>query len=118
MQVIRDDRNTRDLDFRNQRNSSPESLLERLEHWFVPTRFPEVGLLSETDDSRVRNFPSRQCGLSVVSRTGVRTLRQLDKLTTEDIVQSQLSGDLLSDVQTLSSSGIDVDFLKKENIRV
>lgn len=54
----------------------------------------------------------------MVGRVGIRTLRQFDKLTTEDIVQAQLPGDLLSDVHSLSSSSIDVDFLKNEDIRI
>jgi hypothetical protein len=54
----------------------------------------------------------------VVRRAGVGTLRQFHKLPTEDIIQAQLSGDLLSNVQTVSSSSIDVDFLKNENIRI
>jgi hypothetical protein len=54
----------------------------------------------------------------VVGRAGVGTLRQLHKLTAEDIIQAQLSGDLLRDVQTVSSPSIDVDFLKNENIRI
>ena len=54
----------------------------------------------------------------MVGRAGDGTLRQLHKLTTEDIIQAQLSGDLLSDVEAVSSSSIDVDFLKNENIRI
>ena len=99
MQVVREEGSTRDFDFGNERNSSPEPFLERFQHWFVPTRFPEAGLLLETDDSRVRNRPSGKSGLPVVSRAGVVTLRQFHELTPEDIVQAQLSGDLLSDVQ-------------------
>ena len=54
----------------------------------------------------------------MVGRVGLRTLRQLDKLTAEDIVQAQLSRNLLSDVQTVSSSSIDVDLLKNEDIGI
>ena len=54
----------------------------------------------------------------MVGRVGIGTWRQLDKLTAEDIVQAQLSCNLLGDVQTVSSSSIDVDFLKNEDIRI
>ena len=54
----------------------------------------------------------------MVSGTFVGTLCQLHELTTEDIVQAQLSGNLLRDVQTVSSSSIDVDLLKNEDIGI
>mgnify|MGYP001037163841 CR=1 FL=1 len=48
----------------------------------------------------------------------MRTLGQLYKFPTEDIIQAQPPGDLLSDIQTVSASSIDVDFLKNENIGI
>lgn len=56
--------------------------------------------------------------MSVPCGAGVRTLRQLHKLAPKDVVQAQLSGDFLRDVQTVSSSSIDIDFLKNENIGI
>ena len=46
------------------------------------------------------------------------TLGQLHKFAAEDIVQPQLSGDFLSNVETMGSPCINVDFLKNKNISV
>jgi hypothetical protein len=54
----------------------------------------------------------------MVSRAGLRTLSQLHKLARENIIQPQLSRDLPSDIQPFGAPSIDVDFLKKQKIRV
>src|SRR5882757_5408001 len=54
----------------------------------------------------------------MVSRAGLRTLSQFHKLARENIVQTQLSRDFLSDIQPFGAPGIDVDLLKNHNISV
>jgi hypothetical protein len=51
-------------------------------------------------------------------RAGGGSLRQFHTLPPEDVIQAQLSGDLLRNVQTMSSSSIDIDFLKNDNVRI
>jgi hypothetical protein len=54
----------------------------------------------------------------VKGRVVIGTLRQLKKFAPEDIIQAQVSGDLLCDIQAAGSSSIDIDFLKDENVSI
>src|SRR6266436_5069797 len=54
----------------------------------------------------------------MVCRTGFGTLGQLHKFASENIIQTQLSGKLLGNIQMMSPPSIDVDFLKNTNIRI
>src|SRR5215510_2252814 len=51
-------------------------------------------------------------------RARLRSLGQFHELTSEDVVQAQLLRDLTRDIKTVRAPGIDVDLLKKQNIRV
>src|SRR5215470_20101442 len=51
-------------------------------------------------------------------RVGLRSLSQFHELTSKDIVQAQLLRDLTRDIKTMRAARIDVDLLKKQNIRV
>ena len=51
-------------------------------------------------------------------RVSFGTLGQLHKFAAEDIVQPQLSGDFLGNIQMMGPPRINVDFLKNKNIRV
>src|SRR6058998_2573271 len=54
----------------------------------------------------------------MVGRTGFGTLGQLHKFASENIIQTQLSGNLLGNIQMMSPPSIDVDLLKNKNIRI
>src|SRR5215469_3714506 len=51
-------------------------------------------------------------------RVGLRSLSQFHELTSKDIVQAQLLRDLTRDIKTMRAARIDVDLLKKQNIRI
>src|SRR5580658_1603092 len=106
------------MDFRGQGDSSPEPLLKRLKVWLKPARLPEVRLPLKADQSRIRDFPARKRGLTMIGGAGFRALRQLHKLAPEDVIQPQFSGDFPRDVQPMCPMSIDVDFLKNENIGI
>jgi hypothetical protein len=66
MKVVCDKLRSSDIDLGNQRDSSPKSLLKRLDPWQKPTWPPKVGLPFESDHAWTGNAPSRQSGLPVV----------------------------------------------------
>jgi len=66
--------------------------------------------------ARIRHSPSRQCRLPVVGGAGLRALRQFHKLTSENVIEAQLTSDLLGDIEPVRPMSIDVNLLKKENI--
>jgi hypothetical protein len=52
----------------------------------------------------------------VVGGAGLRALRQFHKLTSENVIEAQLTSDLLGDIEPVRPMSIDVNLLKKENI--
>src|SRR5580658_5985804 len=54
----------------------------------------------------------------MVGRTGFGPLGQLHKFASENIIETQLSGNLLGNIQMMSPPGIDVHFLKNTNVRI
>src|ERR1700730_15334046 len=107
-----------DTDLRNQRDSSPKSLLKRLDPWQKPMWPPKVRLFFESDHAWTGNAPARQSGLPVVGGRSPRALGEFLKLSPERIVHLQLPGDLFSYVQAVRPACIDIDFLEDQNIRV
>ena len=53
MQVVGDDRFARDVGFTDERQASPDSLLKRIDFGKKPTRTPEIGLLLESNYTRI-----------------------------------------------------------------
>src|ERR1700756_4388804 len=54
----------------------------------------------------------------MVGRAGFGALGQLDKFASENIIETQLSGNLLGNIQMMSPPSIDVHFLKNKNVRI
>ena len=59
VEVIRHDSMSAQLNFGNKRDASPKPLLKRFRAWQEPLRFPEVGLITESNYSRVLERPAR-----------------------------------------------------------
>ncbi len=54
----------------------------------------------------------------MVGRTGCGTLGQFHKFASENIIETQRSGNLLGNIQMMSPPSIDVHFLKNKNVRI
>src|ERR1700746_4143008 len=54
----------------------------------------------------------------MVGRAGFGPLGQLHKVLSEKIIETQISGNLLGNIQMMSPPSIDVHFLKNKNVRV
>src|SRR5215831_17391154 len=116
VQIVGDNGQALDDDFRHERDPSAKALLKGLQIRLEPARFPKIGLLLEADYARVGYFPSRKGRLPMVGRAALCPLRQFQKLASENVIEAQLASNLLGDVALLRPIRIDVNLLKKEDI--
>src|SRR5215510_3929777 len=106
VKVVNKDRHACYIDLGGESNSSPEPFLKRLQLRLEPARLPEVGMISKMNYTRIRNPPAREGCLTVVGRVGFRSLGQFNKLSPEDIIQTKLFGDFLSDINSVCTVSI------------
>src|ERR1700680_2705765 len=118
MKVLSHEPPSGNIDLRDQCNSSSQPFLERLDLREKPVGLPEMCLFREADQARVQNRPLRKGCLAVISRRVLRSLDQLLKLAAEDIVHSQLAGDLFGDIQAVRASCVNIHFLEDQNVRM
>src|ERR1700746_1057192 len=90
MHVVGGYRLARYVRFADEREPSSDSLLEGRDFRNEPMWSPEIRLLLETDDSEVRQRPTRECGLAMIGGRGVSALGQLLKFAPEHVIHLQL----------------------------
>ena len=54
----------------------------------------------------------------IINHVTSRTLREFNKLPSENVIEAQFASDFLGDVEALRPIGIEVNLLKEENIGV
>src|ERR1700747_757644 len=91
------------IDLGSKSDSAPKPLLKCWQCGLEPARLPKVGLLLKMNDARPRDLPPGERGLTMVGGVGFGALGQFHKFSSENIVQPQLSGDFLSNVETMGS---------------
>src|ERR1700681_3493062 len=106
------------FDFGYQRDAPAEPLLKRLRARQKPSWTPEARLAVEPDHARIRQTPSRQRRLAMVSRGGSRTLCQFLGFASEDVVHSKPACDLLGDIEAPCATRVQIHFLQDQEIGV
>ena len=77
---------------------------------------PEIRLLLETDDSEVRQGPTRECGLAMIGRRSVSSLGQLLKFTPEHVIHLQLLRYFPRNVGLVRPLRVQIGFLQEQDI--
>ena len=81
-------------------------------------RLPEIGLLLEPEDTCIRQRPTGQRRLAMVSGGMACTLRQFLKLTPKDVIELQLLCYFPRNIEVVRAPGILVRLLQQQNVRL
>ncbi len=90
----------------NKCQATSEPLLKWLDLWQKPMWLPEFGLLLEPEDTRIRQRPTGQRRLAMVSGGIVGTLRQFLKLTPKGVIEFQVLCYLPRNIKAVRAPGI------------
>jgi len=112
MQVVGGYRLARYVRFADEREPSPDSLLKGRNFRKEPVWAPEIRLLLETDDSEVRQGPTRECGLAMIGRQGASALGQFLEFASEHIIHLQLLRYFPRNVGAVRPLGVQIGFLQ------
>ena len=83
-----------------------------------PMRLPEIGLLLQPEDTCIRQRPTGQRRLAMVSGGMACTLRQFLKLTPKDVIELQLLCYFPRNIEVVRAPGILVRLLQQQNVRL